>query len=306
MVSVVGSCRRTRSTSCRIPSRTAYSCRGVLDRSTSRTDRRRGPVAATCATTCARVRERTQRWCRRDARDDGYVALGRAPYYKRSILLAQPTLSLNVRRRAGIHVNESLIVADEVLATFAQHRRTLLKRTAELLCADDAASGDGSLPEKTQQLSAILVASLEELKVAEEELRERTEALAVLRDQLERRRRGERALFDFAPACLVVTDVHGNILDANREALALLKQDLAQLDRRPIATFIQRDDRRGFRDSLARITVTRGVEDWRLVLLRPTDTPLLVSAAVQMVTGSGDGGQATLCWCVRVVADQNR
>lgn len=195
-------------------------------------------------------------------------------------------------------MKDNLIGTDSLITAFSQQRQTLLQHTGNLLCGESAPVRqlDG---QREAKLSAILVTSLEELKVAEEELVERTEALADLRDELEQRVRGAYQLFDLAPACLLVTDTYGTILDANRACQQLLKRDLASLERRPVARFIPIDDRRRFRDALGRVVANEGVNEWRLSLVRPTAGPLTVTATVCLVKGAGAGGQQRLFWSIR-------
>src|SRR5690348_8805632 len=72
--------------------------------------------------------------------------------------------------------NGKMIRGDDLITSFAQQRQVLLKHTADILRNDTLAPETAS-DERESRLSAILVSSLEELKVAEEELLERTEAL---------------------------------------------------------------------------------------------------------------------------------
>ena len=197
-------------------------------------------------------------------------------------------------------MKDNLIGTDGLITTFAQQRQTLLKRTGDILCGEAAPVRqlDG---EREAKLSAILVSSLEELKVAEEELVERTEALADLRDELEQRVRGAAQLFELAPACLLVTDIYGAILEANRACQQLLKRDLAALERQPMTRFIAADGRRNFRDELGRVVTSEGVNDWRLVLLRPTAGPMAVSATIRVVKPLMAGGLQRLFWSLRAV-----
>ena len=189
--------------------------------------------------------------------------------------------------------------ADDLVTTFAQQRQVLLKHTADLLCGEPL--GVRQPVEREAKLSAILVSSLEELKVAEEELLERTEALADLRDEQEERVRAARQLFELVPVCLLVTDCYGTIIDANRACQSMLKRNMTSLERQPLARFIPPDDRRSFRDGLTRLVETDGVSDWRLQLTPPTDAPVVVTAAVQVVRRN-DGPQGTqLFWALRIV-----
>lgn len=197
-------------------------------------------------------------------------------------------------------MKQNLIGADDLVTTFAQQRQMLLKHTADVLCPDSNETASDGSPRELK-LSAILVSSLEELKVAEEELLERTEALADLRDDLERRVRGAHQLFDFAPACLFITDIYGSITEVNRACQLLLKRDFSDLERQPLARFIPSEERRAFRDGLARIASTDGVSEWRFMLVRPTDSPLPVSAAVHVVRTPGAQNAAMLYWAIRPI-----
>ena len=197
-------------------------------------------------------------------------------------------------------MREQLDSADDVITTFSQQRQVLLKHTADVLCTEPSRPELKASPRESR-LSAILVSSLEELKVAEEELTERVAALADLRDDLERRVRDTRQLFDLAPACLLVTDVQGLILEANRACLMTLKRDFPLVERQPLTRFIPPDERRSFRDGLSRILATDGVSDWRFVLVRPTDAPLAVSAAVHVVKPLAEPTGAKLFWSIRVI-----
>ena len=192
-----------------------------------------------------------------------------------------------------------MISGDDLLSTFSQQRQVLLRHTADILQNDPTLSKLRS-DEREARLSAILVSSLEELKVAEEELVERTEALAKMRDELEQRVQGSRQLFDLAPVCLLVTDIYGNIIEANRECLQLLRRESSALERQPMARFIPPDERRSFRDALGRVVNADGVSHWRFLLIRPTDSALPVTASVRVIKPAGTTVGARLLWSIRV------
>lgn len=198
---------------------------------------------------------------------------------------------------AGIMEHE-FTGGDDLLTTFAQQRQVLLRHTVECLGGepDVVRHGNGAQRDK---LSGILVASLEELKVAEEELIERTNHLADLRDELEHRVRGARELFDLSPAYLLVTDMYGTILETNQATAAFFRRPAAQLERQPLPRFIPMDDRRSFRDGLARVAQTEGVSDWQFELMRPTDSAQFVSASVRVVQ-SHEARGTRLFWSLRV------
>ncbi|HKW09643.1 MAG TPA: PAS domain-containing protein, partial [Gemmatimonadaceae bacterium] len=168
----------------------------------------------------------------------------------------------------------------------------------------DVLCNDASIPapgEREVKLSAILVSSLEELKVAEEELVVRSAQLIDLRQELELRIQKARELFDLAPACLLVTDQYATILEANHSCRMLLKRDSSALERQSVARFIPLDDRRSFRERLVHITNVEGVTDWRLKLVRPTDAPVHVSATVRHTKTPNTTGGTRLFWSIREV-----
>jgi PAS domain-containing protein len=199
-------------------------------------------------------------------------------------------------------MKQKLSPADDLLTALAYQRQSLLKHVATVLSTGDEAS-ERRASDREAQLSAITVSSLEELKVAEEELTERTAALADLRDALESRLQAAHQLFELAPACLLVTDVYGNILHANRAMRRLLRVDPKAMDRQPLARFISHDARRGFRDGLTRIAQMDGVSEWRMVLVRPTDAPVEVSAVVDVLRSAETPSGTTLYWWFTTVGE---
>ena len=202
-------------------------------------------------------------------------------------------------------MNQKIIERDDLIGSFAQHRQVLLKHTADALRIDPAMT-PAEREEREAKLSAILVSSLEQLKVAEEELIERTTALANLRDELAERLVTEHQLFDLAPVCLLSTDIYGNIIEANRACLQLLRSEQAAVAREPLTRFIPADERRGFRESLARIVAAEGVRDYRFMLIRPTDSPLWVSATVRVIDCASTASGQRLLWSIRVIDESGQ
>jgi PAS domain-containing protein len=202
-----------------------------------------------------------------------------------------------------VNMKQKLIPSDDLVTALSYQRQTLLKHVATVLSTVDAPTTP-LISEREAQLSAITASSLEELKVAEEELTERTAALADMRDQLERRLHATAQLFELAPPCLLVTDIYGTILQANRAMRRLLRLEAPTLERQPLARFIPHDGRRGFRDGLSRIAVMDGVADWRMVLTRPTDAPVEVSAVVQVLRGSETPSGTALYWAFTIVDER--
>lgn len=200
-------------------------------------------------------------------------------------------------------MKETLTSSDDLVTALSFQRQSLLKHVASVLSTVDAAE-QARTSEREAQLSAITVSSLEELKVAEEELTERTAALADLRDELESRLHASVQLFELAPPCLLVTDIYGNILEANRAMRRLLRVEQNRMERQPLARFIPADARRGFRDGLSRIAMMDGVSDWRMLLVRPTDHPVEVSAVVQVMRDADTPSGSALYWTFAPVCER--
>lgn len=203
-----------------------------------------------------------------------------------------------------VNMKENLIQSDDLVTALSYQRQSLLKHVASVLSTLEE-PGEMTRPSQREaELSAITVSSLEALKVAEEELTERTAALADLRDELEERVMASHQLFELAPACLLVTDLYGNILEGNRAMRRLLRVDAKRMERQPLARFIPQDARRGFRDGLTRIAMLDGVSEWRLLLVRPTDAPVEVSAVVEVMTGSRTPSGTALYWSFTVIGER--
>jgi len=182
----------------------------------------------------------------------------------------------------------------EFAATLESQRQRMLRQASVTLCPPSA------LPITEQfdavpRLSALLTASLEELKVAEEELTRQQEALVESQAHHERELTYYRMLFDFAPTATIVTDLNASIRDVNRAACALLKREAAMLNRKPLAALLPREDRQSFRAGLARLMITEGATNWLFALDRHTDVPVKVRASVNIIPDRSLGS-GSLLW----------
>src|SRR5688572_2212746 len=101
----------------------------------------------------------------------------------------------------------------------------------------------------------------------------------------------------------MLTDLFGTVILANKEAVLLLEvPDAYWLTHKPLANLVPLGQRQKFRKELSPVTLAEHVVAWRFTIARRADTPIEVSAAVQIVAGlGGDGGNA-LHWCLRCVA----
>jgi PAS domain S-box-containing protein len=88
--------------------------------------------------------------------------------------------------------------------------------------------------------------AIEEVLVAEEQLKLQNEQLLAARRAIEDERRRYQVLFDLAPFGYLVTDSRGVIREANRAAGRLLNIEPASLAGKPLTVFVARKDRQAF------------------------------------------------------------
>lgn len=186
----------------------------------------------------------------------------------------------------------------EFISTFAKQRHTVLSRAAGIL--NPGAPQTAAHSEAVPQLSALLATSLEELKVCEEELLSQHESFLSQRDEAEHKLQHYRELFDLAPVAILMTDLNGALRDVNRAGCRILERSAYHLDRKPLAALVPRAERSLFRQGLARLTLMKHVSQWRFRLERPTNSPIEVLAAVEVVRSSSLGGNA-LIWSLQPV-----
>lgn len=189
--------------------------------------------------------------------------------------------------------------SDSAFGALVRARQTVLTRASALLDPEQTlplAEQYDALPAMT----GLLMTSLEELKVAEEELREQNMELLKQSDARESVVEHYRQLFMCAPVPAFVTDIYGTIIEANVAASALFKRDAQRLPRKPFAAMLAQTGREEFRRQLNRIKPDRGVDDWRLTLHRTGDDPVNVRATVSFVPNIGATRTGVLYWMLRV------
>jgi PAS domain S-box-containing protein len=186
------------------------------------------------------------------------------------------------------------------ISTFARQRNAMLRHADAVLSPVSASGLEGMPPETIPKLSQLLVSSLEELKVAEEELLEQHLATLSTRAELERTLAFYRALFDLAPCSLLLTTTDGTIRLANRAVSELLKRDVYFLEGKPLPAIIPREGRGEFRQQLSRVNQIGGVTNWRFTVERYAEAAVQVEAVVQPVPASVAGANA-LYWLIKSV-----
>lgn len=196
------------------------------------------------------------------------------------------------------------IEATDTLSALTYCRRMVLQRASALL------DQPTDLPpaEQTEALpavSALLMTSLEELKVAEEELREQGDRIASQQANMDEAVRHYRMLFVHAPLPVILTDRYGTIHEANAAAAELFRRDVQYLHRKPLAALIAAPSLDKFRVQLAMMTEDLPRE-WRLELRRTGDVSVQVWATVGFVPDVGPSHGGLLCWMIhpRAADDQ--
>jgi PAS domain S-box-containing protein len=140
--------------------------------------------------------------------------------------------------------------------TLGDERERLAVKAAELERRALAGDTDGTASaEALEELHA----SLEELRVLEEELHTQSSALAAAREELESENGRYRSLFELAPDAYLVTDPLGKIVEANRAAQDLFDLQHRFLIGKVVASFVPLQERPAFRRQLLKIAEIQGV-----------------------------------------------
>jgi PAS domain S-box-containing protein len=174
-------------------------------------------------------------------------------------------------------------------------RQVVMTRANDILTGTPAPAPreDG---EAVQTMTALLMTSLEELKVAEEELREQNAALSEIRAAGDQRAHHYRQLFMHIPAPALVTDTQATIIEVNQAAEHLLRREGQYLERKPLAALLHPTSRPDFRTRLSRLVSCEESRHVCLTLNRHGDTPIDVDATVALVPDIDPARSLALFW----------
>jgi PAS domain-containing protein len=190
-------------------------------------------------------------------------------------------------------------IDNAAITRLTEQRREVVDRAVHVLDVDHDIPIDDQ-PETLRETAALLAVSLEELKVAEEELVQQNEELLTTREAIESMSRQYRRLFDDMPLPYIVTDICGIIRHANHAAATLLRRPAEMLDRKPLLSFVPLDRRSSFRDAINRLPLVDAAQDWRVNLLRHGDAPVPVAIEARVSAGL-HAGEDLICWVIRPV-----
>jgi two-component system, cell cycle sensor histidine kinase and response regulator CckA len=198
--------------------------------------------------------------------------------------------------QVGIAIRQSNLYEQLQNELIERRRAEELLRIAtdELERRVEERTGELALANQESQLA------LEELRVIQEKLRKQNEELFAAREMAESERQRYQDLFEFAPDGYLVTDVQGNIQEANLAATALLCIDRDRLVGKPLVLFIVDADRKIFEEEL---TELQQIQDREVYLKPRTGKPF--SAAIAMtIVHDAQGQRVGLRWLLRDIRDR--
>ena len=190
---------------------------------------------------------------------------------------------------------ESLQSQEDFVASFVMQRQRLMYHAGTVLSPDAPLDAK---PEVVSKLSQMLVAALEVLKVAEQELVEERRITATRKAADERRMAHQQALFDLAPTALVLTTSDTTLRECNQKGRALFGVDQRQLDGKQLIDMVPKAQQPAFREQLAHAIMVRAVVAWSFTLNLTRGLPVVVTASVEVIDDPAIGARA-LYWQLR-------
>jgi len=149
-----------------------------------------------------------------------------------------------------------------------------------------------------------LSAALAQLRAAEEELRERNEALVVAWSEVEAERLHEKELFANAPVAYVVTDAEGTIQRANQAAAGLLGTAPERLEGMPLIGFVTPAERNAIQALLRELGHDSSVHELEVRVTHQVRGEIFARARVRAMTRAGR--RRELRWSLEDVTAQRR
>ena len=150
-----------------------------------------------------------------------------------------------------------------------------------------------------------LQAAIEEFQVMQEELRAQNEELFQTQAAVENERKRYQELFEFAPDGDLVTDIHGNIFEANQAAVKQLNTPLAALVGKPITDFVHPQDKMSFCAELMSIPIDSAVKKWEGRLV-PTESNPFDGALTVIAVRDAREQPVGLRWLIHEVTEHKR
>jgi len=141
--------------------------------------------------------------------------------------------------------------------------------------------------------------SRRDVEVALEELNVMWEELQGQADTISRQHQRYAEFFDHAPDAYIVTDVGGNIREANYAAVELLRTNREHLLRRPLSAFVIEADRVAFLSRFVGLLINGvGKDGWEAHITPAAGGMLRAHFSVRAIP-LGKSGVGGLCWLIR-------
>jgi len=148
---------------------------------------------------------------------------------------------------------------------------------------------------------AQLLAALQDLSTAEEELRAQHEAIVETQRELEIERRRYRTLFESAPDPYFVADEQGIIEDANDALTGMLGLPAVHIIGKPLDAFIDPDGRRELDARLRALPRGKRLDEPELKVKARDGRVVPVEATISIME-SRPGGRKSFCWLLRDIS----
>jgi PAS domain S-box-containing protein len=146
---------------------------------------------------------------------------------------------------------------------------------------------------------------VEELLVAEEELRAQTEVLQSSQMAIAAQQQRYQDLFEFAPDAYLVTTVDGMIQEANRAATQQIGLAARFLIDKPLSVFVVPEQRMMFREKLTKLVDTTDCQEWEFSLESRLDYIFDAAMTVSVVRNEVDQPIAVR-WSIRDVSERKQ
>jgi PAS domain S-box-containing protein len=160
-------------------------------------------------------------------------------------------------------------------------------------------------PEALKEAMLILQTSLEELHVAEEEMRQQHETVVGAQQAVLAAHQRYQQLFDLAPDEHLVTDSLGMIQEVNQAAAALLNCSPASLVGTPLALSVPQEERRAFRAHLTTLATARHRQTWT-GRLQPQGQRSFAAELTSAAIPNPQGDSIRLLWLLRDITKRLR
>ncbi|BAZ86269.1 PAS domain S-box protein [Dolichospermum compactum] len=152
------------------------------------------------------------------------------------------------------------------------------------------------------EINLQLQETLEELQIAEEELRQQNEQLIYSREITEAERQRYQNLFEFAPNGYLVTDSLGIIQQANYAAASLLSVRQNHLTGKPLVVYIAEQNRSQFVSQLKKL---QHLQEWEINFQPRKGVLFYASVRVNPISDS-EGKQTGLLWSITDISDSKK